>query len=304
MSDLRKRANEFLEQAGTKPGNVDVTAVEPLLDADDGYVRHTALRTLALVASENPDQVLPVVETVRSRVDDSYAVASSTAMVILSFVGETNPAEVRPVVPEIVDRLDNPSPGYRFRAASALVPLADPSPEVVVDYADDLADLLVDTPVVSSIRNDALEEENLNPGRIKTMEKARSRDRGRSIAYREILAHLLVCVADADPAAIVDRLDDVAEELPESKQPVRQALVEVFRHVAESNDVDVSVPIDPLQDLLEDDDPTVQARAVRTLGFAEATETIPALRALAERDGNETVSELARETADWLAQRT
>ncbi|RQG86688.1 hypothetical protein EA462_16230 [Natrarchaeobius halalkaliphilus] len=303
MSDLTTRSMELLEQAGTNPVAVEVDELEPLLDHENGHVRHTALRTLALVCEADPDRVRPVVDSVRDRVDDSYSIASSTALVVLSLVGETEPDAVRPIAPAIIDRLDDPSPGYRFRAASALVPLAEPYPDIFVEHADDLVDLLRENAAVDPMGSDALERDNLSPDRLRTMNEARTRDRGLSIAFREILAHLLVHVASVDPAAIAHRLETITDELDESADPVRQALVEVFRHVAEADAVDCEIPIGSLVALLEDGTPTTRARVVRTLGFAEAIEAVAPLRSLADRADDEAVSELASETADWLADR-
>ncbi|RQG99188.1 HEAT repeat domain-containing protein [Natrarchaeobius oligotrophus] len=301
-TDLESRSRELLERARTEPDRVDVSAIEPLLEADDGHVRHDALRAATLIADDEPDRLRPIAGVIRARVDDPYPVASSTAMMALSLLGESHPDAVRPVAPTIVDHLDDPSPGYRFRAASALVPLAEPYPEFFVERADVLVDRLVAEPVVTPIRTEAVREENLSPDRIKTREKAREADRGRSIACREILAHLLVHVANVRPDALADRLEEIADELEAAEPSVREALVDVFGHVAEADLSTVELPIDRTVALLEDDDPTVRARAIRTLGFAGAADAVDSLRAVAESDDDEAVAEFARETADWLAE--
>jgi hypothetical protein len=296
----------ILETARTDPDAVDLETIVALFDADRGQVRNVALRCARVVASDDPSRVAAISEHILERLDDEFAVAGSTAAAVLASIAPDHPDTVRPAVPTLVDKLDEHPPQTGYRAARALTPLLEDDPAEFVSEADTLLDVVVDPPEVWAPEPDRLQD---LPGtkRDSITNLLASRrdeivtDEARVRVIREFAAHALVEVTALDPDAIADRLEDITPALSRDPPLARAATIDVIANVAKEKPAAAAPATEALIDLLEDDEEFVRTHAVRALGFAEATDAVEPLRAVAE-DADGELGELAADTADWLAE--
>ena len=306
MADGVPDDEAILDTARETPEKVDVEKVVALFDADRGQVRDEALTCLIHVAHDDPDRVAEVNEAVIDRLDDEFPVAGSTATAVLSSIARDRPDAVRPALPDLVRKLDEHPPLTGYRAARALTPLLEYDPEGFVPEADYLLDVLVDPPEVWAPSSEELQELPADEReKLQNVLESRrdeiAKDTARAKGIREFAANALVEVADREPEAVADRLDELAPALSNDPAIARAATIDVIANVAQSNPEAAEPTVDALVDRLDDDAEFVRSHAVRALGFAEATEAVEPLRELAETTDDEDLAELAAETADWLA---
>lgn len=308
MSKQAPDDESILETARESPEQVDVGKVVQLFDAEQSQVRDAALNCLIYVAHDDPDRIADVNDSVIERLDDDFPVAGSTATAVLSSIAKERPDAVRPALPKLVRKLDENPPLTGYRAARALAPLLEYDPEGFVPEADYLLDVLVDPPEVWAPGPEELQE--LPSGereKIKSVLESRkdeiAKDTARARGIRELAAHALVEVADLEPDAIADRLEELPSALSNDPPVARAATIDVIANVARSNPAAAQPTVDALIERLTDDVEFVRVHATRALGFAEATDAIEPLRELAEDDVDEDLRELATETANWLAER-
>lgn len=296
----------ILETARTDPEAVDLETIVALFDAEQGQVRNVALRCVRFVAIDDPGRVAAISEHVVERLDDEFAVAGSTAAAVLARIAPEHPDAVRPAVPALVGKLDEHPPQTGYRAARALTPLLEDDPAEFVSEADVLFDVLVDPPEVWAPESEELQDLPRKKRESITNLLASRRDEittdeARARVIREFAAHALVEVTALDPDAIADRLEELTPALAREPPLARAATIDVVANVAREESAAAAPVIEALIDRLEDDADVVRIHAVRALGFAEATDAVEPLRAVAE-DADGELGELAADTADWLAE--
>lgn len=310
MTDQSERAVNTMNTAKSDPSAVDIDAAESLLSSDNNEVRNTVLKALFRVADEEPDAVASISDAVVERLEDPYRVARSHATMTVMALADQRPDTVESAIPALVNELDNEVPLYRFRTAGALGKLLESHPEAFVDHADALFDVLVDGPRVELDVEDVYDPDDPQVMNRRQMERAeavakeRNRDWKRSQASLEVAANALVEVARVDPAVCASRLPELEPVIAEEEPAVRGAAIEIVRHVAEGDPDAINPLVDVLLTRLNDDEAFVRGRAIRALGFAEVVDAIEPLRAVAEDDPDDTVAELANDTADWIAERS
>lgn len=298
VRDLYQTAKEDSEA-------VDVDAVLPYLDSDGSTERTIALRTLAVVASDDPGRMVDYLDDVRPALDDDVPAPKTVATFVFAFVAEEHPDEVVSTIPELVNLLDQEPPLLRFRAAGALSRLLVDHREAFVPHVDDLVDAFFevdDVHVPDPDDPDASEElQERAASMLENREQEIEKDKARAAGTLEFAANAIVEVAEIDPDAVAPRVDDIADVLDADRPLVRTALVDTVATVAE-HDAEAAEPaVDAVVDRLDDESQYVQAHAVRALGYAEATEAADDVRELADSDDvDPDVAELAADTADWL----
>ena len=311
MASQRARSKELMAAAQSDPDAIALETVDELLDSDDAIGRSAALQALSVIATEDPDRAVEYADRIIELLEDDVLAVSSTAALASMMLARERPESIVPAVPTLVDMLDEDPPLYRYRAAGALAPLTESHAQSFVDHTDQLIAHLVDGPTFTVDAGEIATSDNRSPADKKyelSMLKGRGeeldRSRARSIGTREIIANVLVEVARLDPETCKSRLNDVRPVLFDDEPSVRGAVIELVRHVADHDPTAVEAEIEPLVDLLEDDAEFVRGRAVRALGYAEATEAIEPLRSLAEQEDSDALADLAAETADWLSDET
>lgn len=303
----KAKAKELMTAVQSDPDAIEPEAVDDLFDADGAVGRSAALQAVSVLAAEDPDRAVEYADRVIDRLeDDVLAVRSAAALAAMALARE-RPDAIVSAIPTLVDALDEDPPLFRFRAAAALAPLTASHPEAFVDHADRLIELLVDGPTFdvdpqAIAESDALaaDEKKRQLSMLEGRGGELRRGRARSAGTREVIANVLVEVARVDPETCTTRLEAIVPALADDEPAVRGAVVEVVRHVAERDPTAVDAAVEPLLTLLEDDAEFVRARAVRALGYAEATAAVEPLRDLAAREETGELAALAAETADWL----
>lgn len=296
----------ILETARTDPEAVDLERVVALFDADQSQVRNVALRCVRFVANDDPSRVAAISEHVIERLDDEFAVAGSTAAAVLARIASDHPGAVRPARSTLVGKLDENPPQTGYRAARALAPVLEDDPAGFVPEADVLFDVLVDPPEVWG--PESAELQDLSPEKRESITNLLASrrdeimtDKARARLVREFAAHALVEVSALEPDAIADRLEELPPALTRDPPLARAATIDVIANVAREEPAAAAPVTEALIDRLEDDKRVVRTHAVRALGFAEATNAVEPLRAVAEEADGE-LGELAADTADWLAE--
>lgn len=306
MTERAPADEPILETAREDPAKVDVDKVVSLLEAEQGQVRNVALRCLNLVARDDADRVAPVTDEVIEALDDEFPVAGTTATAVLARIAADRPDAVRPALSKLVENLEENPPLRGYRAARALSPLLEHDPAGFVPEADALLDVLVDPPEVwapspAELRELPSDERERITSLLASRRDAIAKDVSRTEGIREFAAHALVEVAEREPDAIADRLEELPPALTNEPALARAATVDVIASVAKADPAAATPTIDALIERLEDDVEFVRVHAVRALGFAEATEAIEPLRDLAAADVDDDLRALADETATWLA---
>lgn len=309
MTEQAPDERSILEAAEEDPDEVDVEAVLAVLEADQGTPRVVALRSLTLLAQDDPDRVIDHVDRIIEALEDGFPPAESAAARLLSVLAQDYPGEVRPALAELVHMLDQDPPMTGYRSARALAQLLYHDPEGFVPHADYLLDVLVDPPEVYAPTPEELKEmPDGERERVKNLLESRreaiAQDTARTYGIRELAANALVEVADVEPDAVSDRIDELPSVLSEEPGVVRAATIDVIANVAQEDPDAVEPAVEALIRVVEEDVESVQAHAVRALGYANATEAIDSLRDLAQADVDPELSGLAADTADFLADRT
>lgn len=304
MSEQIDAVRDLYQTAKEDPDAVDVEDALSNLDYEDPTVRNLTLRALTALASDDADRVAPYVDDLRPHLDDEYLVSKTAATGVFGFLAENDPDDVVPSIPDLVDLLDQEPPLLRFRAARALSPLLAHSPEEFVPHTDRLVDVLVDGPEVTIPDPDDPEiPEEMQESVASVLENREGefdKDLARSRGVFEFAANAVVEIAERDPERVTDRVDDLATMVDDEQALVRTAVVDTLATLAEDDPDTVAPAVDALRDQLDDEHEYIRAHAVRALGFAEATDAVDDLRALAEEDVDEDLRELAVDTADWL----
>lgn len=307
MSRVSHPARTLAEKSLEDPDSIDLEAAIEYLDHDEwGQVREWALRSIYHVTKEDPERLEAVIDEVRPHLEDEFLVAKNTAALLFITQARCNPEPVRESVPELLGLLDQDPPILRFRAAGALAPLLIDHVDVFIPHTDRLVEVLVDTPeVVLTPDEEELEELDKETFEMiretaNNREEQYERDVKRSQGVREFAANAIVEVAELEPDRVTGHVPALAQSINDDRPVVRTALLDTMSIVAQEDPAAVSPAIPAIRNRLGDEVMFVQAHAIRALGFAEAAEAIDDLRELAAHEDDESVAELARDTADWL----
>lgn len=299
----------IVETAKERPEQVDVEKVVALFDADNNHYRFLAKKTLFYVASDDPSRVEPYSDELVEALEDDYRIAAEWASVVLKQIGRESPEAVVPGIPGLIQLLKEDPPSRGHRAAKALATVLDHSPESFVEHTDDLIDALLERDDPSPYPDDPSElEEEEREQMVQTIAQRRKQiqaDVQRALGVRELAAHALVEVAKEDPDTLAAEIDRLGPALSMRPPLARSAVLDAIGHVATDDPAAVEPVLDDVLAVLEDDAEPVQAHAVRTVGYAEATEAVEPLRDLAGDDEvDEELAGLAADTADWIEDAT
>ncbi|MDJ1434632.1 HEAT repeat domain-containing protein [Halostagnicola sp. A-GB9-2] len=292
------------------PDRTDIETLESMLRDERGQTRKNALDAVLRIGKSEPDRVTPLADTIVDRLDDSFLVAQITAADAVSTLATRQPDAVSHGRVQLLSLLDEDPPLLRSRAARAISHLVDADPVQFVEHSERFFDILrkgptVETGTESLLTGDepSLEEQKAARQLRRNRGQALSNDKQRSVYVRRVAAESLGSVAQVDPESCSRQVSDCVNLFKDEQARVRGEAVDVVRHVAEWNSGAVGEAIDPLTNRLDDEAEFVRARAIRALGFAEATQTVPQLEATAAAESADSVAELAATTAEWLENR-
>ncbi len=276
----------------------DLATIRSVLTADEANERQRGTRTCRMVADENPEAIGPLVDDLAALLDDeSAAVAQQAGNALLSLAAE-HPGELTDVVPAIVGLTKHDVNAIQWLGARIFAAVVVEHPEAGASSVDRLFPALYDHPGsfepsegVNMVENQETRE---------TMVRHEQEEYRMKLQTLGTLANAIVAVAEAEPPALFDHVDDLRDLLDHDDAPIVGAAVDALAAVARA-DADVAAPaFDDLVDLLDHDDQRVRARAVRALGFLGDERAVEPLRELAASEDDEDAVELAEETAAFL----
>lgn len=248
----------------------DVDAVRPLvadlgraLTAENPGVVQSAASALTEIAEADVAAVESVVQQAASLADADLAGVQLSGAQVLAVVGRERPAYCSPVVGTLVESLGQPLPTT-----------AD----------DSLAESVDDWETRQTIRQHEQEEQ----------EQA-------SLA-RQLVANVVVAVAEADPAAVTDHVANVADLTDHEDPVVRGAALDTLGAVGREYPSAVTPFTAAVVACLDADESVLRSRAIRALGHVGAADCVEALETTAESDPNDDVAAFAEETAAFLRQ--
>ncbi|WP_440767035.1 HEAT repeat domain-containing protein [Natronorubrum sp. DTA7] len=307
MTSQQDRSAQLKAAVQSKSTAIEPSVVEKQLTATGAADRGIALQAVSLLVRESPDQAVAFADRVTELLeDDVLAVRAAAALAAMS-LAEHRPESIHQAIPSLVELLDEDPPLLRFRAAGALAPLTDSHPETFSDHVDSLVRSLrhgprfeTDLQSVAQSSDLTAEQKTQRLSVLKSRTDELERGKIRSAGTREVIVNTLVEVTRVDPEACTAHRSDLVAALSDDDPAVRAGAVEIVRHLADADPAFAEQTVDPLLTRLEDEAAFARARAVRALGFLEATDAIDPLSELARHESNAELAELAADTADWL----
>ncbi|WP_436923411.1 HEAT repeat domain-containing protein [Halosimplex amylolyticum] len=303
MSDGSSAPLAGVDLESLTAADVDDDEVRAALESTDPVVRQRGTRVCSVLAARDADAVLPLAEDIVARLaDDSLAVArhAGTALVSLS---EAHPESLRGDLEPVVGFAESDLGGVRMVGARILGNVVVDHPGAVAPYVDRLVTAVADsegTFTQSDLEEHVEAAQAADESAVENVAQANKEEAQKRVVSRAALANVVVAVAEDDPDAVADLVDELAPLLADPDPNVVGAALDTFGALAEGDPGSVDPAVDAIADCLDRDDGMLRARAIRTLGFAGATETVDRLRDLAESDEDEDVRDLAAETADYL----
>ncbi len=311
MEEEHGRESHGGDPSSRNPDRIEIQTLESMLEDERGQTRKDALDAAVRIGKSQPDRITPLADRIVDRLDDSFLVARMTAANAVSTLAQRRPGAVSHGHAQLCSLLEEEPPLMRSRATQAVSHLVDSDPEPFVEHGGQFLEVLLDGPTVETGTDSLLPGDDPSLEEQKAVRQIRSNrgqalsnDKQRSVYVRRVAADSLSSIARVDPEACSQHVLDCLELFEDEQARVRGEAVEFVRHVAEWDPGAVEGAIDPLADRLEDNAEFVRARAIRALGFAEATQTVPRLEAATAAESSDTVAELAATTAEWLETRS
>lgn len=302
MSDGSSAPLAGVDLESLTAADVDEADVRAALESDDPTVRQRGTHVCSTLAARDVDAVRPLAADLLARLDDdSLAVArhAGTALVSLS---EAHPGAIRADVEPVVGFAESDLGGVRMVGARILGNLVVDHPDAVAPYVDRLVAAVADsegTYAQSDLEEHAEAARAADDVAAENVVQANKEEAQKRVVARAALANVVVAVAEDDPDAVAGLVDELAPLLDDPDPNVVGAALDTLSALAEDDPDSVAPAVEAVVDCLDHGDEMLRARAIRTLGFAGATEAIDRLRGVAETD-DEDVRDLAAETADYL----
>ncbi len=276
------------------PAEIDL--VRAGLESENNLDRTHAAQVVSAMAAEDVELVEPLAPTLVGLFDDERTVVLKEVLFALSLLAEDDPDSVADDVGGLIGLLDHDVPLIRTVAARALRPVAVDQPEVFAAHVDDLL-TVVEQPVEDPTEGYE-PDPSAHSAQIRTINDVRDNAERRQLAARAVAAHVVVEVADRDPAAVADHVDRLADLLDDDSPA---AAADALANVAEGQPDAVGGVTDALIGTFDDQDDPTRASAVAALGFVSDEAAVEPLRELADDDeADEDLRELAAETAAFI----
>lgn len=293
IGDVDPEAGELSERG--------VADLREALTAEEALTRQQGARTCDLVVQENPEAVRPLIDDIAALLDDdSAAVAQQAVTVLLGIAGE-RPGDLTDVVPAILSITGHEVNAIRLFGAQILGAVVVDHPEAVASHVHRLIpDLHEHTgPFEASEVADMVE----NPDSRQSIVEHEQEEHRMKLQTQGTLANVVVAVAEAEPSALFDHVDELVELLDHDDPAIAGTVIDALIEVAEADPGVVEPAFDELVEALDHDDERVYVRSVRALGYLGDDREVGPLRDLAESASDEAVTELANDTADFLEDR-
>lgn len=279
----------------------DVAAIREALQADEPITRQEGTRTCKLVVEENPSAVRPLVDDLVDLLDDDSIPVVQQAGRVLLGVATAHPGDLTDAVPAIVTLARHDVNAIQLIGAQLLAKVVVEHPAAPAPEVDRLLPVLRDHIGVFEPSEDAdtVDHQDTRESIIAHEQE----EHGMKLRTQGTIANVVVAVAEAEPSAFFDHVDDLVDLVDHDDPSIAGLAVETLTEVGEA-DPDVIAPAyEQFVDALDHDDQRVYVRAVRALGVLGDDRAVEALRDLADSTDDEDVSEVANDTATFLETR-
>lgn len=279
----------------------DVADIREALQADEPITRQEGARTCKLVAQENPGALRPLVDDLVGLLEDDNVSAAQQAGTVLLGVATEHPDELTDAVPAIVTLAEHDVNAVQLIGAQLLSKVVVERPAAAAPEVERLISILHDHPgsFESSEGADMVDD----PDTRQTIVAHEQEEHGMQLQTQGTIANVLVAVAEAEPAAFRDHVDELIDLVDHDDSSLAGLAVETLTEVGEAHPDAIEPAYDRFVDALDHDDQRVYVRAVRALGVLGDDRAVEPLRDLAESTDDEDVEELAEDTATFLENR-
>lgn len=276
----------------------DVADIREALQADEPITRQEGARTCKLVLQENPDALRPLVDDLVVLLEDDNMSAAQQAGTVLLGVATEHPDALTDSVSEIVTLANHEVNAVQLIGAQLLSKVVVERPAAAAPVVDRLFPILRDHP--GSFEPSEGADMVDNPDTRQTIVAHEQEEHGMQLQTQGTIANVIVAVAEAEPSAFVDHVDELVDLVDHDDAAIAGLAVETLTEVGEAHPDAIAPAYDQFVDALDHDDQRVYVRAVRALGVLGDDRAVEPLRDLAESTDDEDVSELAADTATFL----
>ncbi|SDN23145.1 HEAT repeat-containing protein [Halogranum gelatinilyticum] len=285
----------------TTPDDVDDAEIRAALASSSPLVRQRGVEVLGSLAAQDLDAVDPFLDEIATATADDNVAIALRAIGVLDTVAVNDPTRLDGRLDDLVSVLDSELVDVQLTGGRVLATLVVEQPELVSPYVREL---------VAAIRATELDENPQNFGEVvsdpvtrQTLEQHEQGERDRRLDSRRTLVNVVVAVAETDPDAAVEAVDDLVALLDDVDPTVAGGAVDALGELAASHPDAVAPVVDRLVDCLDHYHTLVRARAIRALGYLGEESTVSALQEVAENDDDEDVRELAADTAEFITEK-
>lgn len=284
------------ESSQARPEPAEIPAA---LAADDPIRRREAINAFGTLVQSDVDEAVEHAETVARHLDDESLIVARGAAEVLAPVASEQPDILLTKLDRIVELLAADTVDLSVAGARLLSPLAVDRPEAVAGHTDRLLEILIDDAVPDP---ETTVPESID--RVETrqiVQSVQQESRKRRQYVRQTIANVIVAVAESDPTSI-DDVESLETLLDDPDPGVVGPALDALGNMAQEDAGRVRQTLDSVLACLDHENTTVRARAVRTLGYLDAVSAVARLERVAATDDDETVRELAAETATFLSE--
>jgi hypothetical protein len=276
----------------------DVNEAEVLaaLTSSKPLVEQRGVEVCETLAEADIDAVRPFLDEIGSLLTEDNVAIMLRAIEVLKTVAEDEPTAIEPVLPDLVSIIDSDLAGVQLEGVAVLGMLVVDRPDLCSPYAHRLTGALRATELEPETNFGGVVDDRVTR---RTIEEHEREERQRRISARQRLINVVVAIAEAEPRAMVEEVDELVALLDDDPN-VTGGAIDALCAVAEVEPDAVAPVSDRLVACLDHDSEAVRAHAIRALGHAGDDAAASDLRAVAETDPNEDVRSIAAETADFL----
>lgn len=290
-----------VEPESLAPADVDADELRAALTAETAVVRTRGARVAVAVAAQDVEAALPFVDDIAARLDDDSLAVARHAGNAAVMITESHPEALADHLDHVVTLTESDLGGIRGLGATVLSNVVLQAPETVAPHVGRLVGILADAEGTYDQSDLQLENvQELDRQTQEALSQQNQEEAEKRIAAVQIVANVVVAVAEADHEYVLDDLDAVADVVADGDPLVVGPMLDVFCEVAAADPAAVADYEGTVADRLDDPEPSRRARAIQFVGLTGATEYAPKLRDIAAETDDEDMQELAADTADFL----
>ena len=280
------------------PEAIDRDEVRAALTSSRAHVRQRGARACERLVEADVDAVRPLVgELGRALTAENPGVVQSAASA-LTAVAEADVTATAEVIEQAASLADADLAGVQLAGAQVLAVVARERPEYCTSVVGTLVGSLGKPLPVTE--DDSLAESVADWETRQTIRQHEQEERQHASLARQLVANVVVAVAEAAPAAVTDHAEAVARLTDHDDPAVCGAALDTLGAVGREHSPVVAPFTDRIVACLDADESVLRSRAIRALGYIGADDAVAALETTAETDPNDDVAAFADETAAFL----